>query len=111
MCLNSLHLRELILKVGRGDVWTLLLEPTFSMKKWVKSVHVQMHKLQWEGLLLAVLQPKGCRQPGALPPTLRPFRAGPGRSLQAADFLHPLASSPMGNGIPLVGENRAEGSA
>ena len=40
-CLNSLHFMELILKMERGDVWTLPLEPASSLKKWEKPVHIQ----------------------------------------------------------------------
>lgn len=100
-CLNSLRFMELILKMGRGDVWTLPLEPASSLKKWEKPVHIQntppggWQGVRWSGSPFphTPISPHSDPSEKGSPPT--------GCTQQAADF--PMFSEPpsLENRAPL----------
>ena len=81
-CLNSLRFMELILKVGRGDVWTLPLEPASSLKKWEKPVLIRNTPPGgWQGV----------RRSGALFPTHPSLHTQTPLGRAAAHRLHPAS--------------------
>lgn len=95
MCLNSLHFTELILKVGRGDIWTLTRGPASSSEEWAKPVPKQLHtnsRGREGGSGCSTLGALGARQPGAL---LRiPPHSGPSAQATASGCSPPEALRP-----------------